>query len=1157
MAITCGGARLHEHFTRRRLNSKGGGREGRVRHGTKKERGKHVRIRAAGGAWNETQHGPNGPNSNRGKETRRTCVPKRQRLTDETSKADDRIDWNDEQSEKTGLSSFLDAVQALDDSIAQEKLAQEREDFLSTGRGLQTAEVDRDEPSTLNTVQEMLKAAEVGNVDEVERLLNGIENDGLQPGPRAFHALATAASVAGDAQSAIDAVRRAVASGVRPIVETYLILMMAFLGEDDLPRAEKVLAAMGRAGHSTRLGWIALTTALFKKGKFDEANYHFQAGRRRGLRPTADLFEMSIKSLVLKPAGDLSGANGRKYAARSELACMRPEGVEIESRHIIPIIEAEEGDAGMLHHRERLFPYVADLTGHNAGYTPENGSITYINGKPVGGTKLDAEAFHALMKVGADYDRLVEDMDMSQVRPTPMTYAWGVEYRLLTNGHMLTENEVRDAFLEYRRMRAAFAAVVDGEHRDIIHNDRVCADFIRQGKGGTAMLDPQMLVGFLRSLSHLGNGHELLYVLKGALEDRAEVEKYAFASDRRSEAEMTAAYPESLYSREQWFAWADHRSCHGRSIITSWLYDVSGKRWRSPQPSMEDFAEAVFSGTGKEVAEAAISTEPEVPITPHGDKTASKLTVAQIREELQALGLNPEGVRAEIYERLQEARRANPALMRAISRRRKAAASKARKAKNKDEEWTGEDGYYIYRSGREIFVPQKQEEEQATDDDAEEAAVDAIDELEDDDLDELEDEEELGELDDLPGGATATQGDAETVLKGMDGQAIPVIENDVEKVARYFGWETEIRWSDGRLALKDWQFAYVDLACWLDRVDASTHCYPLFYGNVGGLVGGYRDRIQFLGGEGLKLWREGAKDPSLKMWGLELVLEILDTVVRLGGKPTVADLRCILLGAAGIEWEAAGGNVVRTLEEGPNLEAAQVGLKYVLDTEPAANKQEVMELLLLACRAFVACKDLGGIEECIELMQQSRIEPNEDMLKMQKILETGNFSEYFAESTANGSSLDELPRNGFSEDEDNPFGTLGSMSVDTVSIDGTLASFLGKRNYEADMLLSLGEDSMGSMDEEYLTELEEVLARQDSGSTDGLRSPRSAFVIFSSEMQEHVRSADPDLSYTEIAGKLRDMWLALPPEDKRTYMDRAEEELSTYRQQLERYLRSE
>uniref|UniRef100_A0A7S3XD83 HMG box domain-containing protein n=1 Tax=Picocystis salinarum TaxID=88271 RepID=A0A7S3XD83_9CHLO len=1117
MAITCGGARLHEHWTRRRLKSKGERREGNVRHGTKKERRKHARIRAAG---------------------------------------DDRIDWNDKRSEKTGLSSFLDAVQALDDSIAQEKLAQEREDFLSTGRGLQTAEVDRDEPSTLNTVQEMLRAAEVGDVDEVERLLNNIENDGLQPGPRAFHALATAASVAGDGQSAIDAVRRAVASGVRPIVETYLILMMAFLGEDDLPRAEKVLAAMGRAGHSTRLGWIALTTALFKKGKFDEANYHFQAGRRRGLRPTADLFEMSIKSLVLKPAGDLSGANGRKYAARSELACMRPEGVEIESRHIIPIIEAEEGDAGMLHHRERLFPYVADLTGHNAGYTPENGSITYINGKPVGGTKLDAGAFHALMKVGADYDRLVEDMDMSQVRPTPMTYALGVEYRLLTNGHMLTENEVRDAFLEYRRMRAAFSSVVDGEHRDIIHSDRVCADFIRQGKGGTAMLDPQMLVGFLRSLAHLGNGHELLYVLKGAFEDRAEVETYAFASDRRSEAEMMSAYPESLYSREQWFAWADHRSCHGRSIITSWLYDVSGKRWRSPQPSMEDFAEAVFSGTGKEVAEAAISTEPEVPITPHGDKTASKLTVAQIREELQALGLNPEGVRAEIYERLQEARRANPALMRAISRRRKAAASKSRKAKNKDEEWTGEDGYYIYRSGREIFVPEKQEEKQAADDDAE-GAVDAIDELEEDGLDELDDEEELGELDDLPDGVTAAQGEAEAVLKGMDGQAIPVVENDVEKVARYFGWETEIRWSDGRLALKDWQFAYVDLACWLDRVDASTHCYPLFYGNVGGLVGGYRDRIQFLGGEGLKLWREGAKDPSLKKWGLELVLEILDTVVQLGGKPTVADLRCVLLGAAGVEWEAAGGNVVRTLEEGPNLEAAQVGLKYILDTEPAANKQELMELLLLACRAFAACKDLGGIEECIELMQQTRIEPNEDLLQMQKILETGNFSDYYSESTVNGSSLDELLRNGFSEDEDNPFGMMGSTSVDNVSIDGTLASFLGKQNYDADMLLSIGEDSMGSMDEEYLTELEEVLARQDSGSTEGLRSPRSAFVIFSSEMQEHVRSADPDLSYTEIAGKLRDMWLALPPEEKSTYMDRAEEELSTYRQQLERYLRSE
>jgi len=1053
-------------------------------------------------------------------------------------------------------------VQALDDSIAQEKLAQEREDFLSTGRGLQTAEVDRDEASTLTTVQEMLKAAENGNVEEVEQLLRRIENDGIQPGPRAFHALATAASVAGDAQGAIDAVRRAVAGGVRPVADTYLILMMAFLAEDDLPRAEKVLAAMGRAGHSTRLGWIALTTALFKKGKFDEANYHFQAGRRRGLRPTADLFEMSIKSLVLKPAGDLSGANGRKYAARSELACMRPEGVEIESRHIIPIVEAEEGDAGMLHHRERLYPYVADLTGHNAGYAPENGRITYINGKPVGGTKLDAEAFHALMKVGADYDRLIEDMDMSQVRPTPMTYAIGVEYRLLTNGHMLTENEVRDAFLEFRRMRAATAAVAEGKHRDIIHNDRRCAEFLKGGKGGTAMLDPQMLTGFLRSLAHLGNGHELLYVLNSALEDHVELDKYAFASDRRSEAEMTAAYPKSVYSREQWFAWADHRSCQGRSIITSWLYDVSGNRWRPPQPSMEDFAEAVFSGTGKEVAEAAISTEPEVPITPHGDKTASKLTVAQIREELQALGLNPEGVRAEIYERLQEARRANPALMRAINRRRKAAASKTRKAKNKDEEWTGEEGYYIYRSGREIFVPEKQEEEQAADgeaaedDDAEDAG-DAVDELEVEDLDDLEDEDDLDELDDLPDGIMSAQGKAETVLKGMDGEAIPLIESDVEKVARYFGWETDIRWSDGRLALKDWQFAYVSLACWLDRVDASTHCFPLFYGNVGGLVGGYRDRIMFLGGEGLELWREGAKDPSLKTWGLELVLEILDTVVQLGGKPTVADLRCILLGAAGVEWEAAGGSVVHYLEGGPNLKAAQTGLQYILDTEPAASKQEMMELFVLACKAFVACKDLGGVEECVELMQQTSIEPNEDMLQMQRILETGNFSDYYSESTSNGLSYDELSRYGFSEDEDDPYGTMGSTSGDNISIDGTLASFLGKRNQEADMLLSIGEDSMGSMDEEYLTELEEVLARQDSGSSEGLRIPRSAFVIFSSEMQEHVRNADPDLSYTEIAGKLRDMWLALPLEEKSAYMEQAEEELSTYRQQLERYLRSE
>jgi len=160
---------------------------------------------------------------------------------------------------------------------------------------------------------------------------------GLPPGPRAVHACVVAAAAAGDADGALDAMRRAHAAGLRPLPESYVALIRAFAGVGDAAAARAVLASMARAVPDAREGWLALCAALFRAGLGDDAEAALLRGRRAdGWQPDADLFLEWITWLCAERGG--RGARIAQFIFDKD---MRSAGVEPDIRHANVLLAAD------------------------------------------------------------------------------------------------------------------------------------------------------------------------------------------------------------------------------------------------------------------------------------------------------------------------------------------------------------------------------------------------------------------------------------------------------------------------------------------------------------------------------------------------------------------------------------------------------------------------------------------------------------------------------------------------------------------------------------------------------------------------------------------------------------------------------------------------
>ncbi|KAG2537705.1 hypothetical protein PVAP13_9NG267200 [Panicum virgatum] len=81
---------------------------------------------------------------------------------------------------------------------------------------------------------------------------------GLSPGPRSFHGLVAAHVLAGDAEGAMQSLRRELSSGVRPLHETFVALVRIFAKKGLSTRGMEILAAMERYKYDIRKAWLIL-----------------------------------------------------------------------------------------------------------------------------------------------------------------------------------------------------------------------------------------------------------------------------------------------------------------------------------------------------------------------------------------------------------------------------------------------------------------------------------------------------------------------------------------------------------------------------------------------------------------------------------------------------------------------------------------------------------------------------------------------------------------------------------------------------------------------------------------------------------------------------------------------------------------------------------
>ncbi|KAK9786294.1 hypothetical protein WJX73_001678 [Symbiochloris irregularis] len=138
-------------------------------------------------------------------------------------------------------------------------------------------------------------AARLGDTSETEAVLQQMEDAGLPPGPCAYHSLIFSYVRAGQAEAALQAVRREWNAGLRPLSESYCVVITAFVEADADDVAKAVLDSMLRTGLDPRPGWLALTKACIRAELSVPAWQHIEEGQRQGWAPDAELCEMLIE----------------------------------------------------------------------------------------------------------------------------------------------------------------------------------------------------------------------------------------------------------------------------------------------------------------------------------------------------------------------------------------------------------------------------------------------------------------------------------------------------------------------------------------------------------------------------------------------------------------------------------------------------------------------------------------------------------------------------------------------------------------------------------------------------------------------------------------------------------------------------------------------
>ncbi|KAL9272081.1 Pentatricopeptide repeat-containing protein [Drosera capensis] len=538
------------------------------------------------------------------------------------------------------------------------------------------AAVKEEKALRLVFMEELMKRAREKDAEGVSDVIYDMVAAGLRPGPRSYHGLVVANVLSRELDGAMQALRRELSTGLRPLHETFVALIRLFGSEGHTTRAFEILSAMEKLNYDIRQAWLVLVEELLRSNYMEDANKVFLKGAKGGLRATDELYDKMIEEDC--KVGDHSNALTIAYE-------MEAAGRMATTFHFNCLLSVQ-ATCGI--------PEVALATFENMEY----GGYDYM--KPDTDTYnhviqayTRAESYDRMLNVGDLLGMMVESH--KRIQPNMRTYALLVEC-------FSKYCVIKEAIRHFRALKN-----FDGGTR-FLHN-------------GGQFGDPLSL--YLRALCREGRIVELLEALEAMAKDNQPIPPRAMILSKKyrtlvsswieplqEEAEL--GYEIDYVARRVLLFWLSlcaytHPTSTSLPFVSGKWYVAEGgltgdrKRWvprRGKTPLDPDALGFIYSYPAetsfkqccieewkfhhrkllrhlRRIGPSALGDVSEADYTkveerlikiikgkskkPLKPKAASKMLVPELRQELEAQGLPTDGNRNVLYQRVQKARRIN------------------------------------------------------------------------------------------------------------------------------------------------------------------------------------------------------------------------------------------------------------------------------------------------------------------------------------------------------------------------------------------------------------------------------------------------------------------------------------------------------------------
>ncbi|KAM1052214.1 hypothetical protein ACFX19_034247 [Malus domestica] len=498
-------------------------------------------------------------------------------------------------------------------------------------------------------MEELMVRARNRDANGVSDVIYDMVAAGLSPGPRSFHGLIVAHALNGDAEGAMQSLRRELSTGLRPLHETFIALIRLFGSKGRAIRGLEILAAMEKLQYDIRQAWLLLVEELVRTRHLEDANKVFLKGAKGGLRATDEVYDLLIVEDC--KAGDHSNALDIAYE-------MEAAGRMATTFHFNCLLSVQ-ATCGI--------PEIAFATFENMEYGDEH-------------MKPDTETYNWVIQAytrAESYDRVQDVAELLGMM---------VEDHKRLQPNMKTHALLVECFTKYCVVREAirhFRALIRFEGgTKALHNE---------GNFG----DPLSL--YLRALCREGRMVELLEALEAMAADDQTIPPRAMILSRKYRT-LVSSWIEPLQEEAE----LGHEIDYMARYIAEGGLTGERKRWvprRGKTPLDPDVDGFIYSNPietsfkqrcleewkihhrkllrtlrnegvaalGDDASESdyvrvemrlrKIIKGPDTNVLK--PKAASKMVVSELKEELEAQGLPTDGTRNVLYQRVQKARRIN------------------------------------------------------------------------------------------------------------------------------------------------------------------------------------------------------------------------------------------------------------------------------------------------------------------------------------------------------------------------------------------------------------------------------------------------------------------------------------------------------------------